>query len=168
MIAFHHLDCRELALVERTAAFSQRWRLTPLARVITRLGNGWLYPFAAVLLTLSSMRLLIAAAASIGAAFVIYPLLKRKIARDRPAVQLAGTPQPLDHYSFPSGHAMTAAAFGVPILVAAPASVAPIVIAGCLLVSWSRIALGHHYLTDTLAGTVLGGVIAMLIAAFVI
>ena len=164
MSVFHVLDCRELALVERTAAFSQRWRLTALARVVTRLGNGWLYPIVAVFLTLSSIRLLIAAAASIAAAFVLYPPLKRSIARARPCLQLAESPRPLDHYSFPSGHAMTAAAFSVPILFAAPASVSPIVIGGCVLVSWSRMALGHHYLTDIVAGTIVGGAIASVIA----
>jgi len=167
MMVFELLDGRELALVERTAAFSQRWRLTPLARAMTRLGNGWLYPLAALFL-IGSMRCLAAAAASIAAAFAIYPLLKRSIARNRPSLQLAGAPRPLDHYSFPSGHAMTAAAFGVPILFAAPASVSPLVIAGCVLVSWSRMALGHHYLSDIVAGTLVGAVIAAFVASIVL
>lgn len=167
MTVFQLLDGRELALVERTAAFSQRWRLTPLARVMTRLGNGWVYPIAALFLT-GSLRCLVAAAASIAAAFAVYPLMKRSIARSRPSVRLAGTPAPLDHYSFPSGHAMTAAAFGVPILFAAPSSAAPIVIGGCVLVSWSRMALGHHYLTDIVAGTLVGGAIAAFIATIVL
>lgn len=106
MTLFQLLDGRELALVERTAAFSQRWRLTPLARVMTRLGNGWVYPIAALFLT-GSLRCLVAAAASIAAAFAVYPLMKRSIARSRPSLQLADAPRPLDHYSFPSGHAMT-------------------------------------------------------------
>jgi undecaprenyl-diphosphatase len=167
---FELLDCRELAIVERTAAFSQRWRLTPFARVVSRLGNGWLYPIAALFLT-GSIRCLGAAAASIATAFAIYPLLKRSLARTRPCDSsdaLFDPMRPLDRYSFPSGHAMTAAAFGVPILFAAPASVSPIVIGGCVLVSWSRVALGHHYLTDIFAGTLVGAAIAAIVATIVL
>ena len=168
MSVFQMLDGRELALVERTAAFSQRWRLTPLARAATRLGNGWLYPIAALFLTGSLLRCLAAAAASLATAFAIYPLLKRSVARARPCVRAADAPRPLDRYSFPSGHAMTAAAFGVPILVAAPASVSPIVIGGYVLVSWSLVALGHHYVSDIIAGTIVGAAIAALFATIVL
>ncbi len=44
--------------------------------------------------------------------------------------------------------------------IAAPAAAAPVVIIGCALGSWSRIAVGPHYLTDILAGTVIGSAIA--------
>jgi len=62
---------------------------------------------------------------------------------------------------------MTAAAFGVPIVVAAPPIAIPIVLAACALVSWSRLALGHHYLSDVLAGTVIGATIAAFIVPIV-
>jgi undecaprenyl-diphosphatase len=143
--------------------------------VITRLGNGWLYPIAAALLFLTSFqsaaRCVVAAGASLALAFTIYPPLKRVLARTRPChydERLAAGPKPLDRYACPSGHAMTAAAFGVPMIFAAPLVAAPIVVGGCLLVSWSRLALGHHYVSDILAGTLIGGAIASIVATFVV
>ncbi|HKS25255.1 MAG TPA: phosphatase PAP2 family protein [Thermoanaerobaculia bacterium] len=161
----------ELRIVEGFVAHARRRGLTRIARVVTRAGNGWLYSAAAALLLLRYGRSVAAAALSLAVAFLIYPPLKRFIARPRPCHaggHLTDTLRPLDRYSFPSGHAMTAAAFGVPIAVAAPLPAALIVVAGCTLMSWSRMALGHHYLSDVVAGTILGGVIAAAVALLVL
>jgi undecaprenyl-diphosphatase len=168
-------DPFELRIVLRCVAFADRWRLQAAARLITRLGNGWLYPIAAALLLITSfqsaLRGVFAAAISLAIAFSIYPPLKRLLARRRPcdhAPRMIAAPEPLDRYACPSGHAMTAAAFGVPIIFAARPNVAPVVIGGYLLVSWSRIALGHHYVSDIVAGTLIGGAIAYAVATFVV
>ncbi len=168
-------DRAEIGAVARSVAFARRWRLTGVARIVTRLGNGWLYPIAATLLLLTSfqaaVRCIVAAGASLALAFAVYPPLKRLLARNRPCHydrRLITACTPLDRHAFPSGHAMTAAAFGVPMIFAAPAVAAPIVIGGCLLVSWSRIALGHHYISDIVAGTLLGGAIAAAVAALLV
>lgn len=169
------LDEQELPSVERCVESARRLRLVGAARAITRAGNGWVYPIASVFLFFTPLhnatRCLIAAALSLAVAFGIYPRLKHAIARHRPChtlTRLSAGVAPLDRYSFPSGHAMTAAAFGVPIIAAAPVVSIPIVAAGCLLVSWSRVALGHHYWTDILAGTMIGAVIAAAVSAFVL
>jgi membrane-associated phospholipid phosphatase len=60
---------------------------------------------------------------------------------------------------------MTAAAYGVPLVFACPAS-APFVIAVCGVIGWSRVALGHHYVSDILIGTVIGATIATSVGAF--
>jgi undecaprenyl-diphosphatase len=165
------LDRAELDAVVACAAFARRTRLTAAARFLSRLGNGWLYPIASALLLLASpshaLPYLVAAGMSTGLAHVVYPPLKRLLARTRPCdldPSLAGDCLPLDRYSCPSGHAMTAAAFGVPIIVLAPAAAAPIVIGGWLLVSWSRIALGHHYWSDIVIGSTIGGAIGAIVA----
>lgn len=168
-------DRAEIDVVARSVAFARRWKLTALARIVTRLGNGWLYPIAATILLLTSfqaaVRCIVAAALSLALAFTIYPPLKRLLARNRPCHydrRLAMVCAPLDRHAFPSGHAMTAAAFGVPMIFAAPAIAAPIVIGGCLLVSWSRVALGHHYVSDIFAGALIGGAIASLVSTFLV
>jgi len=174
--ALDALDGAEVRFVERAVAFARRRRLIAFARIVTRLGNGWLYPLALVPLLLTwsqwTARCIAASGASIGIAFTAYPILKRFVARSRPCqldARLSDPElQPLDRYSFPSGHAMTCAAFGVPILFAASAAVAPLVIGGYLVMSWSRIALGHHYLTDIVAGTLLGGAIATIVAMLIV
>ena len=172
---FAVLDREEVWVVERCVAFARRWRLTSCARFFSRLGNGWLYPIASAVLLLGpfayATRCLLASALSLAIAFVVYPPLKRLLARTRPCDQdcsLADTCTPLDRYSCPSGHAMTAAAFGVPIIIAAPLAAAPIVIAGWLLVSWSRIALGHHYVSDIVIGTAIGAAIAAAVTLLIV
>lgn len=169
------VDQRELRAVQRYVAFARRWRLVGTAGVVTRLGNGWLYPIAAALLFLSSFqaaaRCVLAGGASLLVAFMVYPPLKRFLARTRPChcdSRLESAVRPLDRYAFPSGHAMTAAAFGVPMIFAAPLVAAPIVVGGCLLMSWSRVALGHHYISDIVAGLLIGGTIASVIAAMIV
>ena len=233
---FAPLDRREMRLVERCVAHARDRGLTRTARLVTRAGNGWIYPVAAAFLFLTPIehaaRCIFAAIISLAIAFTIYPPLKRALARTRPcdnggfrgyevsglrnfgtskprdsvsdSIAIAFTPlkralartrpcdnggfrgyevsglrnfgtskprnsvsAPLDRYSFPSGHAMTAAAFGTPIIVAASPFAIPIVIAACALVSWSRIALGHHYPSDIVAGTVLGAIIAATVAMVV-
>src|SRR6476659_460852 len=116
---FAPLDRRELALVERCVSHARRRRWTPAARMISRAGNGWAYPVASAFLFLSPIehatRCIVAAIVSLIVAFSIYPPLKRLLARTRPChndSDLSDALAPLDRYSFPSGHAMTAAAFG--------------------------------------------------------
>lgn len=164
----------ELRIVERFVEHARRWRLTAAARGVTRAGNGWLYSVAAAFLLTAYLRYgrsIVAAAISLAVAFVVYPPLKRFIARPRPCHaddRLGDTLRPLDRYSFPSGHAMTAAAFGVPVAAAAPHAGVLIVALACALVSWSRLALGHHYLSDVVAGTLLGATIAAAVSALIL
>jgi undecaprenyl-diphosphatase len=171
---FAAVQHEEIRIVTRCVAFARRRHLITAARFVTRLGNGWLYPVASALLLLSSVqyvRCILAASASFAIGFVVYPPLKRYLARARPFEHdstLSDVCRPLDRYSCPSGHAMTAAAFGIPIIIAAPLAAAPIVVAGWLLVSWSRVALGHHYVFDIVIGTILGGVIACIAAMLIL
>lgn len=170
---FAALDTAEVAVVARVVAATERRGLRRIARVSTRLGNGWLYPLLSVVLASgpveAPLRFLAAATASLLVAFVGYPSIKKSLRRRRPCdydASLAGDLPPLDRYSCPSGHAMTAAAYGVPLVFACPRA-APFVIAMCALIGWSRVALGHHYVSDVLLGTFLGGAIASAIGMMV-
>lgn len=61
---FATVDREEIRIVQRSVAFARRWHLLKAARIITRLGNGWLYPIAAALLLLtfqSAARCIVAA-----------------------------------------------------------------------------------------------------------
>lgn len=89
-------------------------------------------------------------------------VVKNVVNRPRPNL-----PHPIAHAfgkSFPSGHAMSSAVvYGALLLVllpAVPRARRPYAFAGTVLVvlaiAASRIALGVHYLTDVLAGLVLG------------
>ena len=104
-----------------------------------------------------------AASLAVALAQAVYAIGKRLVARPRPfatdqTVESLGVP--LDQYSFPSGHCMTAAAVCVAIGTAFPLSI-PAGIALVVLVGWARIACAHHYPTDVLAGAALGAGIAL-------
>ena len=85
----------------------------------------------------------------------LYLLLKNALKRQRPA----GLPvfiTPSDRYSLPSGH--TAAAFLMATVVAASFPLwAPLLFVWAALVGASRLLLGVHYLSDLVAGALLGG-----------
>ncbi|MET8796502.1 phosphatase PAP2 family protein [Nocardia sp. NPDC004568] len=93
---------------------------------------------------------------------ILNPVVKELVARLRPVV---GTPvHHTDGWSFPSGHAMSSlVCYGILLLVFAPVlhTKARRVVSVCAVllvaaVGLSRVALGVHYLTDVLAGWLLG------------
>ena len=126
----------------------------------THLGDGWLW-FAAGLALLAGggpcRRLLAAAALAAGGANASIVVLKRRFRRARPAPHV---PNPLfdlafDRFSFPSGHATNAFALGSVAALAFPSLAAPAaLLAGSIALS--RVVLGRHFLSDVLAGALLG------------
>jgi undecaprenyl-diphosphatase len=166
-------------IVERLGALDQVW-LARLAarpapawvdrsfRLLTYAGGAALTASVPVLLLpwgasrTFGLTLLLANAAS----HVCVQLLKRTVVRRRPHLSpesplaLAAIP---DAFSFPSGHSAAAMALAIPCLVVGGAVGIP-----ALLVAFgvgaSRAYLRVHYLTDVLAGQVLGaagGVLAV-------
>ncbi|UWZ58491.1 phosphatase PAP2 family protein [Dactylosporangium aurantiacum] len=108
-----------------------------------------------------------------GGAFMLDPVVKLLVQRLRPVVDVpvAAAPGP----SFPSGHALTSVvSYGVLLLVFLPTlprrwrNWAFAVTGGLVvLIGFTRMALGVHYLTDVLAGWALGTVwLAVTAAAF--
>jgi undecaprenyl-diphosphatase len=69
------------------------------------------------------------------------------------------TTLPLDYYSFPSGHTLHAVCFSVVAVSYYPA-LWWLLLPFTLLVVASRLILGLHYLSDVIAGALIGGTIA--------
>lgn len=139
---------------------------TPRAifQAVSRLGDGWIWfglilgmvlvpggAFAALHLALTG-----------GAGALAYRRLKLYAVRERPfithpAINCAA--EPLDRYSFPSGHTLHAVSFALTGGHYLPELALPL--AGfALLVAISRVVLGLHYPTDVAAGALLGGGLA--------
>ena len=104
---------------------------------------------------------------SLGLSVVLVHLLKLLVRRPRPQVEQLLVSLPAD-WSFPSAHTAQAAAFFLVVAFIArrhlpprPAAAA-MVVALCtvVLVGWSRVHLQVHFLSDVLAGGLLGALIA--------
>lgn len=172
--AFARLDQREQWLVELLVRSSDYPLLNSFRRAINWLGNGWLYLFATVAVLIwqgkSGIRPVLAAACAAGCAVVFYTSLKPLLGRLRPrdADPLLRLPiEPMDKYSCPSGHCMSATAIAVPLLASFPQFQAAILSLG-ILIAWSRLACGHHYLSDVLLGIGLGVLVSMPICGLIL
>jgi undecaprenyl-diphosphatase len=139
----------------------------------TRLGDGWLWLLAAVALPLAGrLDLLEAAALAAVLANASIILLKKRFRRPRPRPhELFGIAAPchfaFDRFSFPSGHALNAFALCGVLSPAFPL-LAPVLglVAGS--VALSRMVLGLHFLSDVLAGTVLGALLGAAAFALIV
>jgi undecaprenyl-diphosphatase len=134
----------------------------------TRGGDGWLwYAVGAVLILAGGAEGRLAAAeagAASAAAAALFVWLKRKAGRRRPcemAPHAWARLLPPDEFSFPSGHTMTAFAVTAPVAAHFPAA-GPVLYACAASIAASRVALGMHFLSDVLAGGILGWLLGTL------
>lgn len=104
------------------------------------------------------------------AAIGVYRLIKTRLCRERPFITFVGNVhcnEPArDRYSFPSGHTMHAVMFLVLTANHVP-WLAPWLLPLVGLIALSRVGLGLHYLSDVLAGALLGLLFAGVSLAFV-
>ena len=141
--------------------------LCALFRAVSRLGDGifW-YALMAGLLAVGGKAAVPAVAhmAAVGAVGVLlYKWLKSRTLRPRPyqvkAAILRGA-DPLDNFSFPSGHTLHAVSFSIVVIAYYP-SAAWLALPFAVLVAGSRLVLGLHYPTDVLAGVAIGAALAL-------
>ena len=145
---------------------SQSQRIALFFKTISRLGDG---PFWYImLLSVWTMQgvayglniLYLVVMGSIGT--LIYKFLKNKTTRPRPyqvhqVIRLQE--QPLDHFSFPSGHTLHAVMASTVLGYIQPMMLI-LMLPFTILVAISRMVLGLHYPSDVLVGALIGVVIA--------
>jgi undecaprenyl-diphosphatase len=165
---FHAISAGDYRLMQRI----HHWRAPRWVRIwmlfATRGGDGWLwYTLGAVLLAFGGeQRFAAVGAAGIAVAIgiLLFSFLKKKIGRRRPCAiepHCWSTLLPPDQFSFPSGHTITAFAVAVSLSMFYPGlSVGLLFCASSVAIS--RIMLGMHFLTDVLAGALLGSALAYL------
>jgi len=133
---------------------------------ISRLSDGWLWVLAGLGL-LAAGRRDAAAAALLAVALVSLAVvpLKRNFRRPRPAARPSPHPTPAcrvhfpgDGFSFPSGHSMNAFAVAVVVARFCP-HLAATTVALAAAVAASRVLLRLHFLSDVVAGSLLGALI---------
>ena len=146
--------------------------VTPFFRIVSRLGDGWLW-YALILAlpaidgfhgwALAALMTLTGAACTL-----LYKVLKTQLVRERPFISFpaiqCGSP-PLDRGGFPSGHSLHAVCFtillfqGIPLMGWA-------ILPFTMTVLASRVVLGLHYPSDVLAGSLIGAACAFIAVYF--
>jgi undecaprenyl-diphosphatase len=164
-----------LAFEARTSLALSRAGVRPRLRrpfvLASRLGDGWVWGALAAGFALfggaSGWIVAVRMLACGACCTLVYAALKRTTRRARPCHRLRGCrawERPLDEFSFPSGHTMHAVCFTALAVDACPA-LAWLLVPFAALVAASRLVLGLHYVSDVVAGAVLGGVVAVLAAS---
>ena len=112
--------------------------------------------------------------AAVGASGLVADLLKITIGRTRPKLLFADGIYDFtwfglraDHWSFPSGHAATAAALMTALWCLWPRPLW-LYVAGAALVAASRVITGQHFLSDVVAGATIGVLTTRALAAWLL
>jgi undecaprenyl-diphosphatase len=128
----------------------------------TRGGDGWLWYLLALILALlggpAGVTTIARSALAGGAGIALFLALKRAAGRRRPCAlepHCWSTLLPPDQFSFPSGHTITAFAVSVPVIQQYPEAASGLYFLSASIAA-SRIVLGMHFLSDVLAGAVIG------------
>ena len=99
---------------------------------------------------------------SIGVLATAVLAIKFTVKRRRPAGEWGLLYRSTDPHSFPSGHAARAFLLAVLGLGLGPAWMAVILVVWAPLVALARVSMGVHYLSDIVAGMVLGIIVGMI------
>lgn len=142
------------------------WRAPRWIRVwmicATRGGDGWLWYAMGLIVLLfgghARYEALCAAAASSSTGIFLFLKLKRVFNRRRPSAiepHCWATLLPPDQFSFPSGHTITAFAIAIPLGLFYPSLMVGLLFCA-VSIALSRVLLGLHFLSDVIAGCVIG------------
>jgi len=165
--SFDKLNRWEIGVVHKMIRSTQHKHVLQLNLLINHLGNGWMYPIIVIAIVIGygieSWPVIVISILSAAITHIMYPIIKNHLKRERPHKfdpQLVLPVEPLDKYSCPSGHCMTLVAVTIPIWSMFPELGFTIFI-GWLIIAWSRLSLGHHYLSDVIFGSMIGAIVSI-------
>ncbi len=155
------------SILETDLRWSRRLRLEPnnngwfkYAAFLAHSGDSWFWMVALFIIWLLNRgewhtRAALLAAGIAGLAVVVLAI-KFTVRRQRPPGEWGAIYRNTDPHSFPSGHAARSAMLAVMAIGLGPAWFAWAVVIWAPLVSLARVSTGVHYLSDILAGIVVG------------
>ena len=161
------------SLLELDARLSNQMRvaekpgaLRAIAAFFAHSGDSWFWGAALILLWLISdsswRRWEVVEFVGISLLAVLVIGIKFIVRRQRPVGEWGGIYRNTDPHSFPSGHAARAFLIAVIGSALGPAWLGILLWTWAPLVALARVAMGVHYLSDVIAGAVLGILIAVI------
>jgi membrane-associated phospholipid phosphatase len=162
------------SFLERDADLTQRLRvaekpglLRSLAILCAHSGDSWFWLIGLGLLYLLGndywkSRAIFLAVGILVTAGVVFAI-KFLVRRERPKGEWGEIYRKTDPHSFPSGHSTRAALLATLALAIGPAWFGWLLLIWAPMVILSRVAMGVHYLSDVLAGALLGVILALVI-----
>ena len=161
-----------IRLLELDASWSRRLQVAPqpgllrgLESFLAHSGDSW---FVLIALALEWWlgnaywkTLALSLAIGVGVTALTVFLVKLAVRRPRPEGEWGQLYRKTDPHSFPSGHAARAVVLAVVALGLGPTWLGIVLAAWAPLVCLSRVAMGVHYLSDVLAGALLGATIGL-------
>lgn len=156
------------------ARWSQRIRvaekpgpLRTLAAFLAHSGDSWFWLLGVVLLYALGDEFWRWRASVLGTGIlvtaIVVLIIKFTVRRRRPEGEWGGFYRKSDPHSFPSGHAVRAVMLAVVAIGIGPGWLALLLAIWAPLVALARAAMGVHYLSDVLAGMLLGVVMGLLV-----
>ena len=164
--------------LEHDARLTQKLRvaekpgpLRTLAILLAHSGDSWFWLLALILLAWLgpeywSRRAIVFILAILITAVVVFAI-KFTVRRRRPEGEWGQVYRMTDPHSFPSGHAARAALLAVLGLGLGPVWLGVLLAVWAPLVMLARVAMGVHYLSDVLAGALLGVLLGAVALRFV-
>jgi undecaprenyl-diphosphatase len=163
-----------MTLVGAFVASARRPLALSLARLVSKLGDAWIYPFLGIACLVfgrwRGLQVILVATLNVLLLQAIYPYIKRLVSRPRPfqiSRSLHSAYPPLDEHSFPSGHIMTLTGAFTPILLVFP-STTTAALTLWLAMAWARIATAHHFLSDIVGGAIIALIVAYPVSVFLL
>lgn len=161
------------SLLELDARLSDQLRvaekpgfLRNIAVFFAHSGDSWFWALGLILLWLYSdtfwKQWAVVVFVGIAGLVVIVMTIKFMVRRRRPEGEWGGIYRNTDPHSFPSGHA--ARSFMIAVLASGlgPAGLAVILWIWAPLVALARVAMGVHYVSDVVAGMVVGVIVGLI------
>lgn len=159
------IEARDLRLMRCL----HHWKPPRWVRILviaaTRMGDGWVwYALGGILLAFGGEQrfLAVASGASATLAGVIFFRAVKGVSRRKRPCEIEphcwSSILPPDKYSFPSGHSISAFAIALSIGLFYP-ELQVLLLLLAVLIAASRIVLGMHFLSDVLAGSLIGSLL---------
>jgi undecaprenyl-diphosphatase len=165
-------------LLELDAEYTSRLRvvdqpglLRSLAALLAHSGDSWFWLIGLGCVwwlgneEWKSLAVVMGASLLLTAALVL--VIKFSVRRKRPHGEWGEIYRRTDPHSFPSGHAARAALLAVIALGLGPAWFGILLLIWAPLVILARVSMGVHYLSDVLAGALLGGIIGLVVVKII-